>query len=337
MRKKLLAIFKVVFPLAIIVWLIWAIDPSQWHQLRDRPKNWTMLGIAFSLALAAVCLSFVRWYLLVRSLEMRFSLADAFRLSFLGYLLNFVAAGNVGGDLFKAYFIAREQPQRRTEAVATVVVDRLVGLYSLLLVASVAVFMEGSRGGSPVYNALASATILATAGGGIVLLMILTPGFTRGIVTRRLISLPYVGESCQRLIASIRIYRDKRLLTAVTFALSMAVHVILGVAMFLIARSLFDACPSVSEHMTIVPLSMVAAALPITPSGLGSFELAMDKLYEMVPTGGTATASGLLIALVYRLVTIAIAAIGLVYYWLYRPAVVEAIQVVSAPAARCLP
>ena len=63
-----------------------------------------------------------------------FRIRDAFRLSFLSYLLNFVSVGSVGGDLFKAFFIAREQPGRRTEAVATVVVDRIVGLYGLLLV-----------------------------------------------------------------------------------------------------------------------------------------------------------------------------------------------------------
>ncbi len=58
----------------------------------------------------AVSLTFVRWYLLVRALGLHFRLLDAFRLGFLGYLFNFVSVGSVGGDLFKAIFIAREQP-----------------------------------------------------------------------------------------------------------------------------------------------------------------------------------------------------------------------------------
>ena len=65
-------------------------------------------------------------------LHLPFRLRDAFRLGFLAFLLNFVSVGAVGGDLFKAFFIARDQPGRRTEAVATVVVDRLVGFYALL-------------------------------------------------------------------------------------------------------------------------------------------------------------------------------------------------------------
>ena len=70
-------------------------------------------------------------------------MADAFRLGFLGYLFNFVSLGSVGGDLFKAVFIAREQHGKRAEAVATVVIDRVIGLYVLFFVASVAALATG--------------------------------------------------------------------------------------------------------------------------------------------------------------------------------------------------
>ena len=39
--------------------------------------------------------------------------------------------GSVSGDLFKAYFIAKEQ-SRRTIAVATIFLDRIVGLVALV-------------------------------------------------------------------------------------------------------------------------------------------------------------------------------------------------------------
>ena len=44
---------------------------------------------------------------------------------------------------FKAVFIAREQHGKRAEAVATVVIDRLIGLYVLFVVASVAALWTG--------------------------------------------------------------------------------------------------------------------------------------------------------------------------------------------------
>ena len=49
----------------------------------------------------------------------------------------------MGGDLFKAIFIAREQPGRRTEAVATVLVDRVIGMYALVLLTSAVICLGG--------------------------------------------------------------------------------------------------------------------------------------------------------------------------------------------------
>src|SRR4029077_20694250 len=80
--------------------------------------------------LASVLLTFVRWYFLVRAQGLPFSLTSALRLGMIGFYLNTFLPGAVGGDLIKAAFIAREQ-SRRTVAVATVIIDRVIGLCGL--------------------------------------------------------------------------------------------------------------------------------------------------------------------------------------------------------------
>ena len=82
--------------------------------------------------------------------------------------------------------------------------------------------------------------------------------------------------------------------------------------------------PSLGEHFIIVPLSMVAGALPFTPAGLGTFELAMDQLYQLIPA--SPCRDGILVALAYRLMTILIAMIGVVYYWASRREVRELLE-----------
>ncbi len=67
---------------------------------------------------------------------------EAFRLGSICFLLSFVSAGSVGGDLFKAVFLARRRPGKRVEAVASVLVDRGVGLYGLLLVVAAALLLR---------------------------------------------------------------------------------------------------------------------------------------------------------------------------------------------------
>lgn len=313
MKKILLGILKFAIPLAIIGWLLATVDREQLRLLTARPKNWPMLAGACSLTFTAVCLTFVRWFVLVRALHIPFRLRDAFRLGFLGYLFNFVGAGSVGGDLFKAVFIAHEQPGKRAESVATVLIDRIVGLYALLLVASSGILAGERSTLPPLVAALGNATLAATAVATLLLGVALMPGLNAGRLTRRLTQLPKIGPLFARMAAAARIYRTHwRMLIAAT-AIGVGVHLLLSLGIFLAAASIFETAPSLREHLTIVPMSMVAGALPITPAGLGTFEVAMEELYKLVPAEASA-GDGIIVAMVYRLITIVVAALGFAVY-----------------------
>jgi hypothetical protein len=52
----------------------------------------------------------------------------------------------------------------------------------------------------------------------------------------------------------------------------------------------------------------------------------MKELYIYVPANGPGEVIGVLVALSYRIVTIAIAAIGVIYYWTSRREVREVIN-----------
>ena len=323
MKKHLVTLLKIAIPVAIIAWLLTTIEPDEWARLRDQPKDWGLLSLAFLVAFMAVCVTFVRWYLLVRTLEIPFRLADAFRLGFLGYLLNFVSVGAVGGDLFKAFFIAHEQPGRRAEAVATVVVDRMIGLYALLLVTSAAIFFIDIPNPTRALAVICNMTYLATGVGGIFVLMVLIPGFTRGSISEFLTGLPKVGHTLGRLITSVRMYRKKYGTMLIIFVISMSTHAAFGLAIFLIARAMLADPPTLGEHIIIVPLSNVAGALPLTPAGLGTFEGAVETLYRYVPSISQDKGNGLAVAIAFRLMTIAIAGVGVIYYWISRREVRE--------------
>ncbi len=317
---------KFVVPIGIIVYLAVAMGGEAFRDLREQPKNWPLLAIAFAMAMTAVCITFARWYLLVRALELPFTLRGAFRLGFLGFLLNFVSAGSVGGDLFKAVFIAHRHPGRRTEAVATVLIDRMFGLYALLAVASITILLAGLDNVSPKVTTLCQTVFMGTAVGGIAIVMMLVPGFTQGRLSQFFSGLPLVGPAIARLISAIRMYRSKSGALAAAGVMSLGVHCLFAVAIYLIAESLFSNVPTLVEHFVIVPLSLVAGALPLTPAGLGTFEGAFELLYRSVPLEPAAKGQGLVIALAYRTITIAIAAVGMVYYLAGRREVVEVLH-----------
>jgi uncharacterized protein (TIRG00374 family) len=318
LKKYLVPLLKFAVPAVIIGWLLLAIDREQLQRLQQHPKDWTRLWAAFALVFFAVGITFVRWHLLVRALGMAFRLRDAFRLGFLGFLLNFVSVGAVGGDLFKAFFIARDQPGRRTEAVATVIVDRIIGVFGLLLTTSTAILLSDLSESPTVVKTICNMTFVATGIGFAGILLMLWPAFTHGRFAILLANLPKVGKIFERIMSAIGMYRGRPLVMLTVFAMSAAVHCLLAIGIFLIATALFEKTPTLAEHFLVVPLSNVAGALPFTPAGLGSFEFAMDQLYQYLPKDGPQDVVGILVALVYRLITIGITAVGVVYYWACR-------------------
>ena len=122
----------------------------------------------------------VRWWYLVRALGIDFSLRDALRIGFLGYLFNLVPAGIVGGDVLKAWILAREKPGNRAKAFASVIVDRIVGLYVLFLFAAAGIFISGLWYYPDDYiHWICIGVLIATAVSTIGIAMVLVPGFQK--------------------------------------------------------------------------------------------------------------------------------------------------------------
>jgi hypothetical protein len=235
--------------------------------------------------------------------------------------------GIVGGDLLKAIMLAREQPGRRAQAVATVVIDRLIGLYVLFVVASAAILLTGfGQGAEPAVRFACQATLLLTALGALLLMALLTPGVTSGRLSRWLGNLPRVGPTVESLIIAVRIYRRKMSVLAVAALMSAGVHTLFTIGVFLIACGLFSQVLTLGQHFVVAPLSAATGVLPLP---MGPFEYVLDRLYALVPLADgshLAKGRGLVVALGYRIITVLIAMVGVCYYFSSRREVAEVIH-----------
>lgn len=317
-RRTAILLVKLALAAAILAYLIGQVQHHEgFSRLIHEPKIWRLLALALVCTFAAVTLSFIRWHMLVRALGLEFRLIDALRLGSLGFVLNFVALGTLGGDLFKAVFIAREQPGRRTEAIATVMADRLLGLLTMLLLASGGILATGLRHSDslPVVmlcNAILLATIVGWAGVGLIL-------FVPGILSPRMIgwveAVPLVGPTAHRLIDAVRAYRDQKPRLLLAGAVSLMVAVLFVLSFYLVARGLPVHAPSLAQHLVIVPVANMAGAIPATPSGLGTMEAAVEVLYRAVPGGDSSQpGDGTMVSLGQRVTMITVALVGLIYY-----------------------
>ncbi len=312
-QKMLLAALKVLFALVILGFLFERIQASSgFSRLASDPKHWPSLAVAQVLVLVAFSLNFVRWYLLVRGLHLEFHLRDAFRLGTLGFMFNQVSPGSVGGDLLKAVFIAKEQHGRKTEAVATVVIDRVVGLYAMLVVGSLGLALVSQQISQhamvqKLQVVVWSALAVGTLGFAWVMSPLATGKRVRGLADR----LPAVGHTVTQLIDAAAIYRSRRGYVFAALGLAMLTHCLLILAFWCTSRGLPVYEPTLFQNASIVPPCLVAGALPLTPGGLGTMELAIEFFYVML---GAQKGDGTIVALAYRAMTYVVAAIGACYY-----------------------
>lgn len=331
MKKHALNIVKWGISLAIIIFLINSVvqkNPDTFSRLRDEPKDWPLLAAALGCLTVAVTLTFVRWFWLVRALDLPFRFSDALRLGFIGYMFNLVSLGSVGGDLFKAVFLAREQPERKTEAVATIMFDRFIGLYGMLILASIVMLnLDVSQFGDTADElaAIRIFTWAATAGVSAIYAALLLPFFLRGPIVDWFCRIPKIGPTIRKLVDAALVYRQQRDVLWMCILLTIGIHCLVVLMFYFCSRALPDEAPSLVGQFAVVPIGMLSGAIPLPGGGLGAFEAVMEMLYATIsPVTPAPVGQGLLIALTYRVLTICVSLIGVGYYLRGRREVDEA-------------
>lgn len=293
----------------------WRSDPEALELLLDGPRSAWRVVACFVLIVAAAMVTFVRWHLLLRTLHIPIRLRDTMRLGFFGQLLNFVSLGQVGGDLFKAFFIAKEQKGRRSEAVGTIIVDRVCGLYGLLIVATVALLVSRAAELSPQVAIIANVTYVFTIVCTIGAILVLTPAIARSAWIRKLTEIPRIGPAFHRLLNAIYLFQNNRVQLLFIGVLSLLVHILIAFGVYFAATGLYAETPSMADIFVASPLACVVGALPISPGGLGTYEVAMDYLYDLFSPPDK-QGRGIVVASCYRIGTICVAVIGIVFYWM---------------------
>jgi len=117
-------------------------------------------------------------------------------------------------------------------------------------------------------------------------------------------------------------------------AVTVAVHSLFALGIYLIARGLFEPVQPLGMHFVVVPLSMATGVLPIQ---MGPFELVLNELYASIPLPNAPPGhdhilpgQGFVVALGYRIATVLIAAVGVCYYLGSRQEVAEVMHEAEA-------
>lgn len=320
-KKTLATVLKLSLSVALIGFLGYkAAGDPHFGELVAGPKNWPLLAATMPLCLLAVVITIFRWHLLLGALGLSFSLRQTLRAGFLAYLANLLPLGLVAGDSLKAVMLIHHNPRQKTEAVASVLIDRVLGLYALLLLAALgSTFLPAEQLSRlsvedraiifRLTRLVQTASLLSSLG----LMFMLIPAVTHSRLWDRLEHAPIIGRMLHKLVGAMRTYRRRLDLLVVAIGVSLIVHLLYVIAIGVMTQGIGIAPehrPTPGSFFVIVPPSMIAGALPI-----GFYEVTITLLFRAATPSAAPENMGLLIALGYRISQILIGTIG-IGYWL---------------------
>lgn len=272
--------------------------------------NWTKLKDHFSgepqpsyfaatlgLMAAVIGLQYLRWFLLVRALDIPFTLAYGLRLGLVGTFYNMFLPGGIGGDFVKAYLIAQGHPARRAAAVSTVIADRLLGLFGLILYVAVVGGLCWANGDQRIEAKFSLKVIVAVC-------VVLATGFIVGYTFLKAVPAG-VGERLRRLNGSLgelwdaaRRYRERPGTILICVGVSALAHMGLVVSFYTAVLAVpptdLNLIATLPELFIVAPIGFIAQALYPVPGGLGAAEWTFGGLYRLLrgPGGETVGVAG---------------------------------------------
>ncbi len=272
MKKKLISAVQLLVGIGLIAFIFLRMDNKgdMLEALRAAARQWPMLLLG---------VFGFRWKLLLDARGLHLPLLRTLQLYFVGHFFNAFLFGATGGDVVKAWFVTREIPGHKTEAVSTVVLDRLIGLAGLVMLTVVVMLIR-----LPFFLAHeATRWALVFFGGlllGLVGFIVVTFGHNwleRWSLFQKLEERTAIGKIITRAYNTARGVIREPVLLLNTLALSIANHVVLVGCAYFLARGL-DITLSFWSHLTVFPVINAVAAIPATPGGLGTREAAAKFL-----------------------------------------------------------
>jgi len=321
MKRALLTALQ----LAVTVFILWFVfrDPAKraeiFASLRQADPFWLWIGLAlYGVTEAAAG---VRWQLLLVVQGIHLAWRRVLSLVFIGLFFNFFIPGATGGDAVKIYYLLKETPGQRTAALLSVVVDRLLGLFALVLLAATLIALKWSWLTSNPETAQWVWVVLAVLGGSVLFLAASFVLSSRHLVHRLPARFPGRDKLAEIALAYSLYGRHWRA-SAGAFLISVPAHLGYYGTFYCAARAFGGGAvelPSISEFFAVMPIIGTITSLPISLGGIGWREMLFETFLRDLcgVSGGLAVA----ISSTGYLLTLAWGLLGGALYLLYRPSI----------------
>lgn len=277
--------FKTALKILVAVGMLWVIirsghlDLEVLGQLFMNPQSALAL-----LALAALNILFLtlRWWILITQTLKPFSFIRSVQLNLIGNFFNFVIPSSIGGDVLRGYYLAQDFQDEKMKSALTVVVDRIVGLYSLISLSFFSlVWISFYRSNSALQMLTWSVVVLFLV--YTLCLLILISGFGKKILNQ--ITHIYLHKPVQFLLSchdyvSGCLRRPSLFFKIFFVGLFSQIFVVLF--FYVVAHFIGEQDVKILDLVSVIPLGFLAMSVPIAPAGIGVGQMAYLFLMKQV-------------------------------------------------------
>lgn len=274
---QLITVLKIAFAVGIIAWLVSSgnIDLSVFELIYVP----SVFLSCFAIVIFNIALASTRWWLLLRSQELHLTWFRAFQLTLIGLFFNYAMPGGVGGDVVKVVYAVKDFPERKMMAGVSVLMDRVLGLFTMVLMASGALVLSGDLLDlSPELYSLFKINLVLILGFVLAGLALFSSRVLK-VFEPLLLRLPK-GESLIHFYESAQVFLKHKTSALTVIAISVLTNLSLVAFFMVIASSLGIGDLPVRAYLISVPLGLMVMAIPLSPAGVGVGQAAMLYFFK---------------------------------------------------------
>jgi hypothetical protein len=274
--------------------LLWHSDPrAVWQAARD--ADWRFIALACVLVAIDRVLMAYRWWALLaplnpdasaaggdridRQVGRRPPVGTVMRIFFISTFVGTFLPASVGGDAVRAYGLSKEGV-RGVDAVASVLMDRLLGVVSILIVAiGGALLARDLIDIRALFPALAVLTLACAAA----LAVVFSPRAAVA-VAGGLALLPRGRDTGMKLVVAIQRYATQHLPMVNVLLCSIAVQMLRVLQTYCLGLALGLTAP-LGVYFALVPIVLLIVLMPITINGIGTTQAGFVWLFGRAGVG----------------------------------------------------
>ncbi len=275
-KSTLTLILKIALAAGLIAFMVRSghLDPKDLWALM------TFQNVVLAIALVGLntAIAAWRWIILMQSRGIDISLWKGFQLYLIGIFFNYALPGSVGGDVVRGYYLVNDYPNHKADCILSLVIDRIMGLYSFFVLTLIAVAIDFEF----VVN---HEKIRFVALFCFLVFVGLTVFFTITFSTRlsKAVGLGFFEKripAVHKLVEAFQRFGNNPKAIAVSVGVSLLAQLVGMVFFYQVGIISGETDMTWNAVMFAVPMGFLMMAIPIAPAGIGVGQVAFAYLFQ---------------------------------------------------------